>query len=233
MQSDRKQIVKPDYLGHRQRIKEKYQKSRLDNWHDYEILELILTYAIPRKDTKPIAKALLRKFKSIRGVFDAEMEVLNKVNGIGANATILINLFKEVVSLYLLQDLLEQENVISSPKAVYNYLQASLRGAKDEIFKVVFLNTANRPVKAETIHVGTVNKAVVYPRKVVEHALKNKATSVILAHNHPGGSLTPSEEDKNITQALIEALGTVDVNVLDHIIIGNKGYFSFKEHRLI
>ena len=233
MQSGRKQIIKPDYLNHRQRIREKYLKSGLDNWHDYEILELILTYAIPRKDTKPVAKALLRKFKSIRGVFDAEMEVLNKVNGIGANATILINLFKEVVSLYLLQDLLEQENVISSPKAVYNYLQASLRGSKDEIFKVIFLNTANRPVKAETIHVGTVNKAVVYPRKVVEHALKNKATSVILAHNHPGGSLTPSEDDKNITQALIKALGTVDVNVLDHIIIGLEGYFSFKEHKLI
>ena len=233
MRSGRKQIIKPDYLNHRQRIREKYLKSGLDNWHDYEILELILTYAIPRKDTKPVAKALLRKFKSIRGVFDAEMEELNKVSGIGANAAILINLFKEVVSLYLLEDLLEQKYVISSPKAVYNYLQASLRGSKDEIFKVIFLNTANRPVKAETIHVGTVNKAVVYPRKVVEHALKNKATSVILAHNHPGGSLTPSEDDKNITQTLIKALGTVDVNVLDHIIIGLEGYFSFKEHRLI
>jgi len=185
--------IKPDYLNHRRRIREKYLKSGLDNWHDYEILELILTYAIPRKDTKPIAKALLKKFKSIRGVFDAEIEALNTIKGIGPNAGILINLFKEAVSLYLLQDLLEQENVISSPKAVYNYLQASLRGAKDEIFKVVFLNTANRPVKAETIYVGTVNKAVIYPRKVVEHVLKNKATSVILAHNHPGGSLTPSE----------------------------------------
>ena len=223
----------PDYLGHRQRIRQKYQKSRFDNCHDYEILELILTYAIPRRDTKPIAKALLRKFKSVRGVFDAEIEALNTVNGIGANAATLINLFKEVVSLYLLENLLEQENIISSPKAVYNYLQASLRGAKDEIFKAIFLNTANRPVKAETIHVGTVNKAVVYPRKVVEYALKNKAVSVILAHNHPGGSLTPSEDDKNITQALIKALGTVDVNVLDHIIIGTEGYFSFKEHRLI
>lgn len=233
MQSSRKQIIKPDYLNHRQRIREKYLKSGLDNWHDYEILELILTYAIPRKDTKPIAKALLKKFKSIRGVFDAEIEALNTIKGIGANAGMLINLFKEVVSLYLLEDLLEQENIISSPKAVYNYLQASLRGAKDEIFKTIFLNTANRPVKVETIHVGTVNKAVVYPRKVVEHALKNKATSVILAHNHPGGSLTPSEDDKNITQVLIKALGTVDVNVLDHIIIGFEGYFSFKEHRLI
>ncbi len=233
MQNDRKQIIMPDYLGHRQRIRGKYQKSGFANWHDYEILELILTYAIPRKDTKPIAKALLRKFKSIRGVFDAEIEELKKINGIGANAGMLINLFKEIVSLYLLEDLLEQENIISSPKAVYNYLQASLRGAKDEIFKVVFLNTANRPVKVETIHVGTVNKAVVYPRKVVEHALKNKATSVILAHNHPGGSLTASEDDKNITQALIKALATVDVNVLDHIIIGTEGYFSFKEHKLI
>ena len=233
MQSGRKQIIKPDYLNHRQRIREKYLKSGLDNWHDYEILELILTYAIPRKDTKPVAKALLRKFKNIRDVFDAEIEELKKINGVGSNAAVLINLFKEVVSLYLLEDLQEQENVISSPKAVYNYLQASLRGSKDEIFKVIFLNTANRPVKAETIHVGTVNKAVVYPRKVVEHALKNKATSVILAHNHPGGSLTPSEDDKNITQALIKALGTVDVNVLDHIIIGLEGYFSFKEHKLI
>ena len=233
MQSSKKQIIKPDYLGHRQRIRQKYQKSGLNNWHDYEILELILTYAIPRRDTKPIAKALLKKFKSIRGVFDAEIEALNTVNGIGANAGMLISLFKEVVSLYLLENLLEQENIISSPKAVYNYLQASLRGAKDEIFKVIFLNTANRPVKAETIHVGTVNKAVVYPRKVVEYALGNKAASVILAHNHPGGSLAPSEDDKNITQTLIKALGTVDVNVLDHIIIGTEGYFSFKEHRLI
>ena len=233
MSSCEKQIMKPDYLKHRQRIRQKYQKSGFDNWHDYEILELILTYAIPRRDTKPIAKALLKKFKSIKGVFDAEIEELKEISGIGANAGVLINLFKSVVSLYLLQELLEQENIISSPKAVYNYLQASLRGVKDEIFKVIFLNTANRPIKAEAIHIGTVNKAVVYPRKVVEHALKNKAASVILAHNHSGGSLTPSEEDKNITQVLIKALGTVDVNVLDHIIIGFEGYFSFKEHRLI
>ncbi|MDO9463920.1 MAG: DNA repair protein RadC [bacterium] len=226
-------IAKPDYLGHRQRIREKYLKSGFGNWHDYEILELILTYAISRKDTKPIAKALLKKFKSVRGVFDAEIEALSTVNGMGTNAATLINLFREAVPLYLLENLLEQENIISSPKAVYDYLQASLRGAKDEIFKVIFLNTANRPVKVETIHVGTVNKAVVYPRKVVEHALGNKAVSVILAHNHPGGSLTASEDDKNITQVLIKALGTVDVNVLDHIIIGLEGYFSFKEHRLI
>jgi DNA repair protein RadC len=223
---------KPDYLGHRERLRAKFKKIGLSEWQDYEILEFILNYCIARKDTKPAAKALLRKFKTIGSVLDADEEDLQSVPGMGPASAALLKLFRGVSEIYL-KSRLKKTDSLSSPGAVYDYLAVSLKGKKEEEFKVIFLNSANRPVEIETLQVGTVDKSAIYPRKVVARALKHSAVSLIVAHNHPGGSLKPSQDDIRITEALTSALSTVDISLLDHIIISDEGYLSFKEKGLL
>jgi len=222
---------KPDYIGHRKRIKEKYKAGGLDGWLDYEVLELALSYAIPRKDTKPIAKELLSKFKSINGVLDADRKELEKVWGISEHTALFLGFLKDIAILYLEKGLYNKD-LVSSPDVVYDYLKASLKGTVDEEFKAMFLNSRNRLLAVETIQTGTVNKSVVYPRKIAERALYNRASGVIIAHNHPGGSLNPSEDDCRVTKAIKDALKTVDIVLLDHILIGGDSYFSFRENSL-
>ena len=221
--------LKPDYLGHRKRIKAKYKSGGIRGWLDYEVLEFALSFAILRKDTKPIAKKLLSRFKTINGVLDAERKELEKVCGISEHTALFLNFLKDIAVIYLEKGLYKKD-LLSSPDIVYDYLRASLKGSADEEFKAMFLNSRNCLLEIETIQKGTVNKSVVYPRKIVERALQNHATGVIIAHNHPGESLKPSEDDYNVTRTIKEALKTVDIVLLDHIIIGGNGYFSFKEN---
>lgn len=222
---------KPSYLGHRQRIKEKYEKSGIDGWLDYEVLELALSYAIPRKDTKPIAKKLLSRFKTINGVLDSDIKELRTINGISNHIALFLNLLKDIAILYLEKGL-HNKDLLSSPQVVCDYLKASLKGAVDEEFKTFFLDSRNQLIAVETLKTGTVNRSVVYPRKIVERALYNHAAGVIIAHNHPAGTLQPSQDDITITNAIKTALETVDIVLLDHIIIGENGYFSFKANGL-
>ena len=222
---------KPSYLGHRQRIKEKYEKSGIDGWLDYEVLELALSYAIPRKDTKPIAKELISRFKTINGVLDSDIKELRTINGISNHTALFLNLLKDIAILYLEKGL-HNKDLLSSPQVVYDYLKASLKGAVDEEFKTLFLDSRNQLIAIETLKTGTVNRSVVYPRKIVERALYNHAAGVIIAHNHPAGTLQPSQDDSTITNAVKTALETIDIVLLDHIIIGGNGYFSFKANGL-
>lgn len=223
--------LKPDYIGHRKRIKEKYKAGGLNGWLGYEVLEFALSYAISRKDTKPIAKELLSKFKTINGVLDADRKELEKVRGISEHTALFLGFLKDISILYLEKGLYNKD-LVSSPDVVYGYLKASLKGILNEEFKAMFLNSRNRLLAIETIQIGTVNKSVVYPRKIVERALYNHATGVIIAHNHPGGSLNPSEDDCRVTKAIKDALKTVDIVLLDHILIGGDSYFSFKENSI-
>jgi len=220
---------KPSYTGHRQRIKAKYKKSGIKGWLDYEVLELALSYAVPRKDTKPIAKELLSRFKTFNAVLDADDKDLTQISGISDHTALFLKLLKEIAVLYLEKGL-HKKDLLSSPELVYDYLKASLKGAVDEEFKTLFLDNRNNLINMETSKIGTVNKSVVYPRKVVERALYNHATSVIIAHNHPAGTLNPSEDDCAITKAIKDALKTVDITLLDHIIIGNNDYYSLKNN---
>ncbi|MBI5206935.1 MAG: DNA repair protein RadC [Candidatus Firestonebacteria bacterium] len=219
----------PDYLGHRKRIKEKYIAGGLNSWLDYEVLEFALSFAIPRKDTKPIAKELLSTFKTLNGVLDARREDLIKIEGISEHTVLFLKFLKDIAIRYMEMGLYNK-NLLSSPDAVYDYLKASLKGVCDEEFRAVFLNNRNGLLAVETIHKGTVNKSVVYPRTVVERALYNHAASVIIAHNHPGESLLPSQDDCRTTKLISIALKTVDIVLLDHVIIGGNNYFSFKEN---
>jgi len=220
------------YIGHRQRIKDKYQKSGIDGWLDYEVLELALSYAIARKDTKPIAKELMARFKTINGVLDADSKELHTVSGISEHTTLFLKLLKDIAVLYLKNDL-HNKDLLSSPELVFDYLKASLKGCVDEEIKALFLNGRNQLIEIEALQTGTVNKSAIYPRKIVERALYHHAVGVIIAHNHPAGTLTPSKEDCAVTKAIKDALKTVDINLLDHIIVGGNSYFSFSKRGII
>jgi len=220
------------YIGHRKRIKEKYKKGGLSGWLDYEVLEFALSYSIPQKDTKAIAKQLLNKFKSINAVLDANRADLQTLFGISEHTALFLNFLKDIAIIYLETGLFDRD-LLSSPECVYNYLKASLKGNNDEEFKVLFLNNKNHLIATETLQKGTVDKATIYPRKVVERALYNHAVGIIIAHNHPSGILKPSQDDCAVTKAIKDALKTVEVNFLDHIIIGGNDYFSFNNKGLI
>ncbi|MBU1862686.1 MAG: DNA repair protein RadC [Candidatus Omnitrophica bacterium] len=220
------------YIGHRQRIKDKYKKSGIKGWLDYEVLELALSYAIARKDTKPIAKELMSRFKTINGVLDADSKELESVSGISVHTTLFLKLLKDIAVLYLENDL-HKKDLVSSPKLVFDYLKASLKGCADEEFKALFLNGRNQLIVVEALQVGTVNRSAIYPRKIAERALYHHGVGVIIAHNHPAGTLTPSKEDCAVTKAVKDALRTVDIALLDHIIIGGNDYFSFNKKGLL
>ena len=180
---------------------------------------------------------LIEKFKTINGVFDADPDELQSVRGVGENTAVLIALIKDLQKIYL-SNRLDPGILISSPASARDYLLSALRGERNEKIVVLFLNKGNKPLKVEVLQEGTVDRAPLYPRKVVEKALKYHASAIIIAHNHPGGTLRASEQDKEITRVLKDAVSTFDIKLLDHIIIGDgttglEGYYSFKEEGLL
>jgi DNA repair protein RadC len=223
---------KPHYHEHRKRIREKFRKVGFDGFQDYEALELLLIYAIPRRDVKPLAKDLLAKFGDFQGVLDAPVEELAAFPGLGENSAMLLKVARECSDLYLKKKVMNKPRVCSAPDLI-NYCRMSMSGLKDEQFRVVFLNTQNEIIAIETIQEGTIDQSVVYPRKVMERALYHKAAALIFVHNHPGGNVKPSYADKEITKALVEAATSMDIEVHDHIIIGREGYFSLRDSGLI
>jgi DNA repair protein RadC len=223
---------KPGYLEHRKRLRERFCKNGTEGMHDYEILELLLTYAIPRKDIKPRAKELINRFGSLSSVLDAGQKELEEVANIGPISSTLIRLIKETCGVYL-GEKMKNKDVLSSPQAVLDFARLKLAGLPHEAFMVIFLNTKNKVLSYKVIQEGTVDRAVVYPRRLVEEALAHHASGVILVHNHPSGDSAPSQEDKQLTRSLVEAARTIDLRVLDHIIVGKEGYCSFLESRLM
>lgn len=223
---------KADYIDHRKRLREKFLNAGADGLHDYELLELFLTFAIPRVDVKPKAKALMKRFGSLNAVLDASQEELESVKGVGASSAICIRLVKELFAAYL-GERMEGKDVLSSPGAVVDFARVKLAGLPHEAFMVIYLNVKNRVIDHEVLQEGTVDRAIVYPREIIKAALTHKAAGLILSHNHPSGDPDPSQEDKHLTHSVIEAARTVEIRVLDHIIVGKNGYFSFQENRLL
>jgi DNA repair protein RadC len=223
---------KPHYWGHRERLREKFQKAGAEGLHDYELLELLLTYAIPRKDVKEPAKMLIQRFGGLAGVLDANPKELEEIKGLGRNSATLIRLVKDLCGAYLAEQM-RHKDVLSSSQAVVDFARVKLASLPHEAFMVIYLNTKNEVIEHEIIHEGTVDRAVVYPRKIIESALTHHAVGLILVHNHPSGHPEPSEEDKRLTRAVIEAARTVDIRVLDHIVVGRDSYVSFSEYRLL
>ncbi|HEU4386360.1 MAG TPA: DNA repair protein RadC [Blastocatellia bacterium] len=222
----------PDYVEHRKRLRERFRKSGAEGMHDYELLELLLTYAIPRKDVKPVGKSLIKRFGGLAGVLDANQDELECVRGLGTASAILIRLAKQLCEAYLAEQMAARE-ALSSPRTVMDFARAKLAGLPHEAFMVVYLNVKNEVIGHELIHEGTLDRAVIYPRRVIESALANRAACLILVHNHPSGHTDPSPEDKKLTRMIKDAARTVEITVLDHIIVGKSGYFSFAEQEIL
>ena len=220
------------YIQHRRRLRERFRETGFEGFKDYEALELILTYAIPRRDVKPIAKELIRRFGDFQGVLDAPYEDLLKTSGMGENAATFLNLMKSSASLYLKQ-VLKRKKGISGTSDLLDYCRVEMRGLRDEQFRAIFLNSQNEIIADEVMQEGTVDQSVVYPRKVMERALYYKASAMIFVHNHPSGSIKPSREDITLTETLKQAAKSLQLRVHDHLIISKNGYFSFLESGLL
>jgi DNA repair protein RadC len=222
----------PSYLNHRQRLKKKFAASGMDALHDYEIIELLLSYAIPRRDVKPLAKNLIAAFGSIRKILDADLHEIESIKGMGNHAAVLIKLVKDCGSIYL-REKAEEKPQISCTEELIDYCRNTMGALQDEHFHVIYLNARNRIIEMETIHRGIVNQAVVYPRKILEQALKKKASAIILVHNHPSGHVQPSDADIRLTRTVQETAKALDILVHDHIIIGEDRFYSFREEGVI
>ena len=218
--------------GHRKRLRDRFNQSGLAAFLDYEIVELLLTLGTPRKDCKPQAKEAIKKFRSLRGVLEAPSEELQKIKGITAYNVFVIKLMQEIAREFLKDQVLDKPYCRSS-REVFDYLYHSMRDLKKEVFKVMFLDSQNHVVDIEDLFSGTLNASAVYPREIIQSAVKHHAAALIFVHNHPAGNPQPSDNDKQITQDLVFAGNIVQIKVLDHIIIGDNRYFSFADAGLI
>jgi DNA repair protein RadC len=218
--------------GHRQRLREKFLRSGLSGFHDYEIVELLLTLGSPRKDCKPQAKEAIRRFGGLRGVLSASTEELQQIKGIGPHSAIGIKLVSEVAREFLKQKVAEKP-AYKSAQEIFDYLYHSMRDLKKELFKVIYLNSQNQIIEIADIAAGTVDRGAVSPREVMEGAIRHNAVALILVHNHPSGNPEPSPSDQQLTRDLVFAGGIMLIRVLDHIIIGENRYYSFAVEGLI
>jgi len=218
--------------GHRKRLREKFIKSGLVGFHDYEIVELLLSLGTPRRDCKQPAKEAIKRFKTLRGVLEAPPEELQQIEGIGSHTAFGIKLVQEVAREFLKARILDKP-FYKSAQEVFDYLYHAMRDLKKEVFKVIYLNSQNQIIDTADLSEGTVNSSSVSPREVIEGAIKCNAVSLIFVHNHPSGSTEPSANDKQLTRDLVYAGQIMRIKVLDHIIIGDNRYFSFAGDGLI
>lgn len=214
--------------GHRKRLLDRFENSGLKGFHDYEILELLLTFVISRKDTKPVAKKLLKHYKSVSAVLHARPVELKRIEGLGEKSALFLSLLKEILA-YCLCEKYEKQSIVSKRNDVEEYLKFHFGMRKDEYVAVLFLDNGNHVIATEEIIEGTVNQCVVYPRTIFEKAMNHGASSIILAHNHPGGSLIPSEADWTITKKLHSAGIILEISLLDHIIVVRDEIVSLRE----
>lgn len=218
---------RPHYLDHRKRLRGRFLRSKDHSMPDYELLEILLTYAVPRIDVKPLAKALLTRFGTLKGVLDASPESLQEVKRIGPQSSVLIALLRQCMRRYFELEA-TQADLVNSPEAVVAYCRASLEAERRECFEVLYLSSKNQLIRTERLSEGTLDRTTVYPRQVIEGALKANAAALIFVHNHPSGDPSPSAEDRALTDSLVRAAKAVGIVVHDHIVVGNGSHFSFR-----
>src|SRR6478752_7683695 len=222
----------PHYHGHRERLRERFYGAGPDALSDYELLELALFPALPRRDTKPLAKALLKTFGSFAEVIHAPVARLREIDGIGDAAINQLKLIAAAASR-IAKGQLKARTMLSSWNDVIDYCRTSMAFADKEQFRILFLDKRNQLISDEVQQVGTVDHTPVYPREVIKRALELSATAILLVHNHPSGDPTPSQADIHMTKAIIDIAGPLGIAVHDHIIVGKNGHASLKGLRLI
>lgn len=223
---------KPHHLGHRERLRERARAGGLSALPDYELLELYLFRAIPRADTKALAKALIARFGSLGAVWSASLDELTAVAGVGESVALELKLVHEAAAR-MAREKVEKRTVISSWSALLAYVRVALAHEPREQFRVLFLDKKNALIGDEVMGHGTVDHAPVYPREVVRRALELSSSALILVHNHPSGDPTPSQADVEMTRQVVEAARTLRIGVHDHLVVGRDGVASFKALGLI
>lgn len=225
-------LAKPHYAGHRDRLRARFAENGAKALADYELLELLLFRSIPRRDTKPIAKALLARFGTIAEVLSAPSERLVEIDGVGEAVALDLKIM-QAAGQRLTKDVIQEKMVLSSWSDLLAYCHAAMAYEEKEQFRLLFLDKKNQLIADEVQQVGTVDHTPVYPREVVKRALELSATAVILLHNHPSGDPTPSQADILMTQKIIEIAQPLGITVHDHVIIGKEGHTSLKGLRFI
>ncbi len=218
--------------GHRARVKNRFKENGTVGMDDYQVLEMLLFYSIPRGDVNPLAHELINRFGSLSGVLDAPVSALTKVPGVGENTAILLHLMPQLQQRYLLSRT-SSENMLSSAEAAGRYLMPRFHGERDEMVYLVCLDAKYKVLNCEKLFQGSVNTAGVSIRKVVECAIARNAVSVIIAHNHASGLAIPSQADIDTTRHIFTALKSVGINLIDHIVVTDDDFVSMADSGLI
>ena len=221
----------PHYHGHRDRLRARFMETG-GELPDYELLELLLFRSIPRRDVKPIAKPLIKRFGTFGETLAAPANLLREIDGVGESVVIDLKLV-EAAARRIAKGAVAKRPVLSSWSAVLDYCRTAMAFAPKEQFRLLFLDKRNALIADEVQQSGTVDHTPVYPREVVKRALELSATAIILVHNHPSGDPTPSRADIDMTKVIIEAAKALDITVHDHVIIGKDGHVSLKGLKLI
>ncbi|MBD3271176.1 MAG: DNA repair protein RadC [Elusimicrobia bacterium] len=214
--------------GHRARLRTRLMNAGLSGFAEHEMVEYLLTFSIPLKDVKPLAKKLCAEFSTVDQILDASPDDLTRIPGMGPVSIASIVFIRQLMEQYYKARIVRKP-LFPSTASTRAYLDVCFRGKKKEIFKVIFLNNKNCLIAEKNVHEGTVDRSFVYPREIIGEAIRLGATRIICAHNHPSGSSEPSTADCDITRDLVFAARPLDIDVLEHIIIGNGEYFSFAE----
>lgn len=218
--------------GHRKRLRERFLQGGIDGFLDYEIVELLLTLGTPRKDCKTVAKKAIKKFGGFRGVLEAAPEELRQIKGLGPHNIFGLKFF-QALSTHYAKEKLPKKITFDSQQVVATFLQEKIGREKKEHFYILALDSRNNLVKMNNVSTGTLDASLVHSREVFKEAIQASAAQVIIAHNHPSGDPEPSEGDLVITKRLVEAGKILGIKVVDHIIVTNNNFLSFKERKLL
>ncbi len=220
--------------GHRGRLRKRFLSVGIEGFAEHEVLELVLTLAIPRRDVKGQAKRLLNEFGSLRAVLDTSPSALQTVEGVGEAAATILQIIKAVAELYRRQEL-EQLSTAIQFDSLGLLWQMKIGSLQNEVFEVAYLDTAYKllPSGIERLAEGTLNRSSVYARRVMEAAVRRQAAALVFAHNHPNGSALATEQDKLLTRALVLAAETLEIRVVDHLIVTTNAVFSFRNEGLL
>lgn len=222
---------KPGYLGHRKRLRERFLKTGFNGFADYEVIELLLSLNTPRKDCKPMAKAIIKKFGSIVRALDANINELMEIDGVGPSNAIGVKIFQNILQVYS-KEKIQEKKVLGNPIMLFEYLKEKIGKEEKEHFTILFFDTRNNLIDS-IVSIGSLNASIVHPREVFNEAVLKKASHVIVAHNHPSGDPTPSVEDITTTKRLVGAGKILGISVQDHMIISKSGYYSFAENNCL
>lgn len=222
----------PHYMGHRERLRRRFAENGPDSLPDYELLELILFIAIPRRDVKPLAKALLKRFGSLAELMAASADELQKTEGVSENIALALKTVTAVSHRMMKQDLMKKP-LLNSWARLMDYCYVTMAHEKKEHFRVLFMNKKNELIADEIQNSGTVDHTPAYPREIMKRALELGATALILVHNHPSGDPRPSQADIDVTRSIMQAAEPFNIVIHDHIIISRNGYTSLKNEGLI